>query len=121
MYSVAISTVDAPSPQPMSATLAPERSLSSTPSSAGIQLEIRFPMYPGRKNRSQPVNTSSSCSCQPIPAPVRNASMICGSAFMLPSANWNAPGTNTAPSGLVSANACSSVSEYVSVAGSYST
>jgi len=54
----------------MSATFAPERSLSGTPSSAGIQDGIRLALYPGRKNCSQPMNTSPSglasanaCSC----------------------------------------------------------
>ena len=78
-------------------------------------------MYPGRKKRSHPTNTSSSCSCQPRPAPVRNASVTRGSAFSVPSASWNAPGAYTAPSGLVSANACSGVSEYRPVSASYST
>ena len=64
------------------------------------------------------MKTFSSCSCQPIPPPVRNASVIRGSDFSMPSASTNAPGTYTPPSGFASANACSSVIEYVSVAGS---
>jgi hypothetical protein len=59
--------------------------------------------------------------CQPIPAPVRNASVICYSARSVPSASTNAPGTYSGPSGSVSANACSSVRENASVAASYST
>ena len=36
--------VEAPHPQPKSATLAPSRSLASTPSKAGIHVSVRFPM-----------------------------------------------------------------------------
>src|SRR6476469_2576883 len=43
-YSWASRMVDAPSPQPISATWAPARSLSSTPSSAGIQDGTRLAM-----------------------------------------------------------------------------
>jgi hypothetical protein len=52
---------------------------------------------------------------------VRNALVISASAFSVPSASWNAPGTKTGPSGSVRANACSSVIEYSPVAASYST
>ena len=110
-YACASSTLDAPCPQPTSATSAPARSFSSTPSSAGIHAGTRFAAYPGRKNRSQPSKTSASCSFQPMPAPVRKASSIRGSARSAPSASWNAPGRNTGPSGSVRAKACSSVSE----------
>src|SRR5690349_17667223 len=59
----------------MSATQAPALSLASAPSSAGSQLATRLAAYPGRKKRSHPEKTPSSCSCQPTPSPVRNAWM----------------------------------------------
>jgi hypothetical protein len=41
--------VDAPYPQPTSATFAPARSFASAPSRAGIHDWTRFAPYPGRK------------------------------------------------------------------------
>ena len=102
----------------MSATFAPAVSLASAPSRAGIQPATRLAAYPGLKKRSQPENTSSSCSCQPTPAPVRNAWMTFCSDRSAPSASSNAPGAKTAPSGSVSAKACSGVSEYAPLRGS---
>jgi hypothetical protein len=66
------------------------------------------------------LRSSAEPQCQPIPAPVRNAAVICDSARSEPS-KPNAPGTYSGPSGSVSANACSSVRENASVAASYST
>src|SRR6201985_3734460 len=53
-----------------------------------------------------------------MPAPDRNASVICDSARSAPSASRNAPGRYSVPSGSASANACSSVSENRPAAGS---
>jgi hypothetical protein len=45
-----------------------------TPSSAGIQSWTSWWRYSGAKMRSTPRNSRGSCSCQPTPSPVRNAS-----------------------------------------------
>ena len=55
-YASAITTTDAPCPQPTSATLAPARNFSSTPSRAGIHSVARLARYPVRKNHSVPLN-----------------------------------------------------------------
>ena len=83
--------VDAPYPQPTSATFAPARSFASAPSRAGIHDWTRFAPYPGRKNRSVPWNRSGSCSCHPIPSPVRNASTAFGTIRVAASIPWKPP------------------------------
>ena len=66
--------------------------------------------YPGRKNRSQPEKTSALCSCQPTPAPLRNASTTIGTSRTVAQASSNAPGTNAGLPSSASANACSGLS-----------
>jgi hypothetical protein len=59
----AMMIMDAPCPHPTSATLAPARSFSTTPSRAGSHSSTRWAA--GRKSRKTPENSRSSCSCQP--------------------------------------------------------
>ncbi len=109
--------VDAPRPQPTSATFAPASQLGLRRRRApGSSSAPGWRRYPGRKNCSQPTKTSWSCSCQPTAAGAEACSMR-GSALSAPSASSKAPGRNTGPSGSVSAKACSGVSEYMSVVG----
>ena len=98
---------DAPWPQPTSATLAPRFSLASTPSSAGIHAPIKFPRYPERKKRSVPWNRIGSWSPHSMPAPLRNAWAMRGSARIAAAITWNAPGRKAGLVSSASASACS--------------
>src|SRR5580704_6336172 len=88
----AMRMVEAPCPQPTSATRAPRSSFACTPSSARIHEEMRLAAYPGRKNRSVPASRSWWCSCHPTPSPLWNARSIFSSSLIAAVATWNAPG-----------------------------
>ena len=51
----------------------PASSRATRPSTAGSHSVSSEFAYSGRKNRSTPLNTRGSCSCQPIPSPVTKA------------------------------------------------
>ena len=63
---------DAPSPQPTSATLAPERQLLDYPVQGGQPLVDEVGGVAGTEERHDP-GEEPSCAGQPMPSPVRNA------------------------------------------------
>src|SRR5262245_11036111 len=72
----AITMVEAPCPQPMSATRAPRFRRSTTPSRAGSHSLTRCARYPVRKKLSVPQNMRWLCPCQPRPSPERKVSLV---------------------------------------------
>ena len=104
----AIRIVEAPWPQPTSATRRAALELVDDAVERGQPRRRRGARCSrgGRSARS-PSWTSWSCSCQPTPSPVRAASVIRGESSTEPSAIWKKPGRKAGLSSSVSATACS--------------
>ena len=113
--------VDAPCPQPTSATRAPRSSF------ACDAVERRDPGLDQVRDVAGPeeplgaVEEAGSCSCQPKPAPERNASVIWGCALQRAGGELERAGHERGAVLVASANACSSVMLNRSRVASYST